>query len=1274
MNQRLHRLFSTIIALMFSFSAFQEAGAAVFPVTNTNDAGSGSLRQAILDANSNPGPDVIDATGITGTITLNPANYFLVITDDVTITGSGQANLTISGNNQTRIFWIQNGTITIQDLTLANGLAKGGSGGGGGMGAGGAIFMHEGKQGTNPTDVLSGSINLTLINVTLKNNAAQGGIGAGFPTTGGYISGGGGMGGSGNIGGASGGVLGSAVGYEYGGSVTDATTSARGTNGGISIFGSGGKEGGAEDAGFGGGGGGNEDGGFGGGGGGATAGGGAFGRGGFGGGGGNAGTDNNFLNNGGARGGYGGGGGGLFFPGNGNNGSAGGDNGQAGFGGGNGTTIGGGGMGAGGAIFVASGSLNLKNVLFQNNSSTGGTGGNAGKGYGGALFLFNKADNGNTAAPGTTNDPQLTASCVTFAGNTASDDPGSATNNDNVFGNFVQPEPTLTIAPVQITEGNSGTQTLVFTITLCSPAGAGGVSFDIATADGTAQDGNPGSEDNDYVPKSLTGQTIPQGSTTYTFEVTIKGDINFETDEKFNVNVTNVVGATVSDGQGVGTISNDDADLCNITNASFSNISSCNNNGTPGNPADDYYTADLTVNFANRPATGTLRIEPGNSNVLDVVEIAVGSLVGNSHVFTGVRLRTTGAAFAVEVEFSADNACVRTTSAPAVSSCSADVCAISSASFSNVSSCNNNGTPSDPADDYYTADLTVNFSNAPATGILRIEPGNPNVLDVVEIAVGSLVGNSHVFTGVRLRTTGATFAVEVEFSADNACVRTTSAPAVSSCAVTCTAPDITAPTVTQPTCALATGTIVVNATGGGTLEYSINGGTSWFSTNTFSGLAPGNYNIAVRLESNPTCLSTYSGNPIVLTAAIGCNTCVLTCPANIVKNNSWGKCGAYVSYPAATTTGVCGTITYSHPSGSFFPVGTTTVTVSSSTGSTCSFTVTVKDAQKPFIKCPSDIYVTTTTCSKAVTFNVSATDNCPGVTVTTVPASGSVFPVGTTTVTATATDASGNKTTNTFKVKVKENTPPVIHTASSPIVLQWPANGSYQTINVSQFVLSVSDNCSNIPVSSVNIIKVTSDEAEDAYGNADGNTRQDIKIARNCKSVELRRERRTGGNGRVYTIYVSVKDASGNTATRSFRVIVPINQGGTTATDNGVAYTVSCNCDDDDDDWRQRSVQAEAAVNDIPEGFKLEQNIPNPFSSSTIIRYSVPEETKVSLALYNNVGQKVAQLVDAKVTAGYHQVKFESSKLASGIYLYRLESTDAQGNRVMVVKKMIISR
>ena len=91
-------------------------------------------------------------------------------------------------------------------------------------------------------------------------------------------------------------------------------------------------------------------------------------------------------------------------------------------------------------------------------------------------------------------------------------------------------------------------------------------------------------------------------------------------------------------------------------------------------------------------------------------------------------------------------------------------------------------------------------------------------------------------------------------------------------------PTVNAPTVVQPTCATPTGTITVNATGSGTLEYSIDGGANWFATNVFSGLAPGNYYISVRPQSAPSCTSDYSGNPVVLVAATNC--CTSTCSNN----------------------------------------------------------------------------------------------------------------------------------------------------------------------------------------------------------------------------------------------------------------------------------------------------------------------------------------------------------------------------------------------------------
>jgi predicted extracellular nuclease len=119
------------------------------------------------------------------------------------------------------------------------------------------------------------------------------------------------------------------------------------------------------------------------------------------------------------------------------------------------------------------------------------------------------------------------------------------------------PLPDLTITDVSLNEGNSGTTMFTFNVNLSSPAGAGSVTFDIATQDNSAT-----TADNDYAAQSLTGQSIPAGSSAYTFSVVVNGDTAMESDEAFFVNVTNVTGATGVDDQGQGTILTDDIDYC----------------------------------------------------------------------------------------------------------------------------------------------------------------------------------------------------------------------------------------------------------------------------------------------------------------------------------------------------------------------------------------------------------------------------------------------------------------------------------------------------------------------------------------------------------------------------------------------------------------------------------------------------------------------------------------------------------------------------------------
>jgi hypothetical protein len=111
--------------------------------------------------------------------------------------------------------------------------------------------------------------------------------------------------------------------------------------------------------------------------------------------------------------------------------------------------------------------------------------------------------------------------------------------------------PELKITDVTVTEGNSGTSLATFTISYAGP-GATGVTVDYATADETAAAGS------DYVATSGTAILPSGGCKCTTVSVTINGDTTPELDETFEVNLSNPVGKTITDGQGIGTITNDD--------------------------------------------------------------------------------------------------------------------------------------------------------------------------------------------------------------------------------------------------------------------------------------------------------------------------------------------------------------------------------------------------------------------------------------------------------------------------------------------------------------------------------------------------------------------------------------------------------------------------------------------------------------------------------------------------------------------------------------------
>jgi hypothetical protein len=88
-----------------------------------------------------------------------------------------------------------------------------------------------------------------------------------------------------------------------------------------------------------------------------------------------------------------------------------------------------------------------------------------------------------------------------------------------------------------------------------------------------------------------------------------------------------------------------------------------------------------------------------------------------------------------------------------------------------------------------------------------------------------------------------------------------------------------------------------------------------------------------------------------------------------------------------------------------------------------------------------------------------------------------------------------------------------------------------------------------------------------------------------------------------------------------------------------------------------------------PSALTLSQNYPNPAGSTTAIRFSLPQTDRVALHVYNALGQRVATLVDAVVEAGPHLVSLDTSGLASGTYLYRLQAGEGHLTRTMVITR-----
>ncbi len=256
------------------------------------------------------------------------------------------------------------------------------------------------------------------------------------------------------------------------------------------------------------------------------------------------------------------------------------------------------------------------------------------------------------------------------------------------------------------------------------------------------------------------------------------------------------------------------------------------------------------------------------------------------------------------------------------------------------------------------------------------------------------------------------------------------------------------------------------STDGGTTYTDIAGATG--ATLTVSSVTTAMNGYRYRCITDTYCSGKLTSDAATLT--VNTPAVITNCVPDKTVSNDVGQCGAVVTYAAPSVTGSpAPTITYSHPSGTLFPVGTTTVTVIATNdcdADTCTFTVTVNDTEKPVVTCPANSTQATSSgaCTASVTSpDLTAGDNC-AVTLQTWAITGATtgnsaatginnigtrtFNLGVSTVTYTVRDAAGNTTTCSYTVTVTDGQMPVINTQPATTTVCAGTTASFSVVAV----------------------------------------------------------------------------------------------------------------------------------------------------------------------------------------------------------------------------------
>ncbi|ERM80159.1 hypothetical protein P872_22380, partial [Rhodonellum psychrophilum GCM71 = DSM 17998] len=403
---------------------------------------------------------------------------------------------------------------------------------------------------------------------------------------------------------------------------------------------------------------------------------------------------------------------------------------------------------------------------------------------------------------------------------------------------------------------------------------------------------------------------------------------------------------------------------------------------------------------------------------------------------------------------------------------------------------------------------------------------------------------------------------------------------------------------------------------------------------------------------------------------------IVSLPSDIEKFNDPGLCSALVSWTAPTVTDNCGESTLTQTSGltngSVFPVGSTTVTYTATDASgnahSESFKVTVNDNEQPeIVGLPSDMLAKTDLGLCGVTVNWTAptvTDNCGGSTIaqTSGLTNGSVFPIGTNTITYTATDASGNTNSGSFTITVtNEEKPSIIglpdnilknnDTGLCGAVVSWTLPTSSDSCGGSSITQTAGPlNGSFFPVGTTLVTYTATDDS----GNSYSETFTVGVIDNQAPTVLVKNHTLQLDNSGNATLSVSdINNGSIDNCSIESELIYELSKSAFTISDvgvNRVTLTII--------DAVGNSNSANAIVTVLnPKNLSTENLnfiiFPNPAISETNILVNLIEEATVTISLYDAAGKLLIR--NETFRAGSFMETFLLDGLAPGLYNIQLQ-------------------